>query len=168
MVSAASAILGSSRRIGGPPPAMKPKAGEWPPFPGRYRIVNAVSNPDRTSQGTGHQAGAGVEKIWFGSAVNRNYCDGCNGARKPYAMTETGMPTIAASTSAPIYRLERIIAIGSMAGGAPGGARAACSPALGGVPAPPPFESAIRCSLSSAGRRGNLSELLGQDFTRYG
>ncbi len=105
--------------MGGPPPATKPKAGEWPPFPGRYRMVNAVSSPDRTSQGTGHQAGAGVEKIWFGSVVNRNFWMVATSARKPYAMTETGMPTIAASTSAPIYRLERMIATGSMAGGAP-------------------------------------------------
>ena len=109
-----------------------------------------------------------MEKIWFGSEVNRNFWIVATSARKPYAMTETGTPTIAASTSAPIYRLERMIATGSMAGGAPGGAVAACSPALGGAPAPPPFESAIRCSLSSACSRSNLSELLAQDFTRYG
>ena len=34
------------------------------PIPGKYRMVNAVSSPDRTSQGTGHQAGAGLEKIY--------------------------------------------------------------------------------------------------------
>ena len=79
-------------------------------------------------------------------------------------MTETGMPTIAASTSAPIYRLERMTATGSMACGAPGGDVAACSLALGSAPAPPLSESAITCSLSSACSRSNLSELLGSRF----
>ena len=62
MVSAASATPTSSRPVGGPPPALNPKAGEWPPVPGRYRMVNAVNSPHSTNHGTGHHAGAGPPK----------------------------------------------------------------------------------------------------------
>jgi len=75
-------------------------------------MVNAVSSPDRTNQGTGHKAGAGLAKIWFGSSEKRNLWIAATSARKPYAMAETGIPTIAASTSAPMYGLERMIATG--------------------------------------------------------
>jgi len=70
VVSAASEMVRSSPPVGGPPPALNPKAGECPPLPGRYRMVNPVSSPHSTNQGTGHQAGAASPKIWFGSSVN--------------------------------------------------------------------------------------------------
>ena len=62
------------------------------PIPGKYRMVNAVSSPDRTSQGTGHQAGAGLEKIWFGSSENGNFWIAATSARKRYAIAEIGIP----------------------------------------------------------------------------
>jgi hypothetical protein len=52
VVSAARAMPGGSRPVAGPPPVVKPNAGEWPPLPGRYRIVNAVNKPHNTNQGT--------------------------------------------------------------------------------------------------------------------
>src|SRR5688500_10913643 len=60
-----------------------------------------------------------------------------------------GIPRIAASASAPMYRLERITATGSIAGAPPAGAAAACWLTLGTAPLLGLFESAIRCSLSS-------------------
>ena len=63
VAKAAKAMPGSSRPAAGPPPAVKPSAGEWPPLPGRYRMANAVNNPHSTSQGSGHQAGVGLPTI---------------------------------------------------------------------------------------------------------
>ena len=59
VVSAARTMPTSSRPLGGLPPVLNPKAGEWPPVPGRYRMVNAVNSPHSTNHGTGHHAGAG-------------------------------------------------------------------------------------------------------------
>jgi hypothetical protein len=64
-------------------------------------------------------------------------------------MAEMGIPAIAASTSAPTYRLERITATGSITGPPPAGAAAACRLASGTAPLLGLLESAIRCSLSS-------------------
>ena len=83
VVSAASTTPGSSRPVGGPPPVLKPNAGECPALPGRYLMVNAVNNPHSTSQGTGHHAGAGLPRIWFGRLVNRKCCIAATNARKP-------------------------------------------------------------------------------------
>ena len=62
MVSAARAMAGSSRPVAGLPPVLKPNAGECPALPGRYLMVNAVSSPDTSSQGTGHHAGGAAPK----------------------------------------------------------------------------------------------------------
>jgi hypothetical protein len=70
VVSAARAMPMSSPPLGGAPPVFNPKAGEWPPLPGRYRMVNPVNSPHSTNQGTGHHAGAGPPKTWFGSPEN--------------------------------------------------------------------------------------------------
>ncbi len=58
VVSAARMMQMSSGPVGGPPPVLNPKAGEWPPLPGRYRMVSPVNSPHSTNQGTGHHAGA--------------------------------------------------------------------------------------------------------------
>jgi hypothetical protein len=64
-------------------------------------------------------------------------------------MAETGIPTIAASTRAPMYRLERITATGSITGPPPAGTAPARWLASGTASLLGLFESAIRCSLSS-------------------
>ena len=71
VVSAARMMPGSSRSGAAPPPAWNPKAGECPPLPGRYRMVSPVSNPQSTSQGTGHHAGAPPEKRSWGRSTKR-------------------------------------------------------------------------------------------------
>jgi hypothetical protein len=45
-------------------------------------MVKAVNSPDRASHGTGHQAGAGLPKIPFGSCVNTNFWIAATRARK--------------------------------------------------------------------------------------
>src|SRR5688500_3427791 len=63
-----------------------------------------------------------------------------------------GIPRIAASASAPMYRLERITATGSIAGDPAAGDATACWLAWGTVPLLGLFESAISCSLSQIDR----------------
>src|SRR6185312_15449933 len=83
VVDAARTMPTSSRPLAGPPPSLNPKAGEWPPVPGRYRMVNAVNSPHSTSHGTGHHAGACPLKIWFGSPTKTNCWTAPTKARKP-------------------------------------------------------------------------------------
>src|SRR6478735_1667893 len=117
VVSAARIMPTSSRPLGGPPPVLKPKAGEWPAVPGRYRMVDAVNSPHSTNQGTGHQAGTGPPRTCSGRPT-KTYCwTTATKARKPYAMTEMGTPKTAASTSAEMYALERMTTAGSKLGG---------------------------------------------------
>src|SRR5215213_2742532 len=59
-------------------------------------------------------------------------------------MAEMGIPTIAASRSAPMYRLERITATGSIGGGPLAAAAPSCWLALRTAPVVGLFESAIR------------------------
>jgi hypothetical protein len=53
VANAASTMPGSSAGAGGPPPTLNPSAGEWPPLPGRYRMVRATSTPASSSGGIG-------------------------------------------------------------------------------------------------------------------
>src|SRR5215212_10100879 len=64
-------------------------------------------------------------------------------------MAEMGIPTSAASASAPMYRLERITATGSIGGGPLAAAAPSCRLTSGTAPVLGLFESAIRCSLPS-------------------
>ena len=82
VVSAASTMPGNSLSTGGPP-AWNPKAGEWPPLPGRYRMVNPVSSPHSTNQGTGHHAGTPPVKTSCGRSSNKNSWILVTSARKP-------------------------------------------------------------------------------------
>jgi hypothetical protein len=45
----------------------KPSAGEWPPRPGRYRIVNPTNTPASPTAGNGHQTGSS----WKPTALGR-------------------------------------------------------------------------------------------------
>jgi hypothetical protein len=110
---AARAMPGRSRPTGAPPPAWNPKAGEWPPFPGRWRMARAVSRPDNSSHGTGHQAGAAAPKIWVGSSEKTYPWIAATRARKPYATVEIGTPASAARTKPATYGFERITVTGS-------------------------------------------------------
>ena len=46
---------------GGPSPILNPSAGEWPPLPGRYRIVRPTSTPASSSGRIGHHRGSACE-----------------------------------------------------------------------------------------------------------
>jgi hypothetical protein len=116
VVNAARTMPGSSLSAGAPPPALNPNAGEWPPLPGKYRMVNPVNSPHSTNQGTGHHAGSPPVKIACGRSSNKNSCIAVTSARKPYPTAEIGMPRIAASSSAARYGFERMTATGSIAG----------------------------------------------------
>ena len=50
----------------GAPPAWNPSAGEWPPRPGRYRMVRPTKTPDKPTSGIGHQIGVAVKAEPFG------------------------------------------------------------------------------------------------------
>src|SRR5829696_2930682 len=83
VVNAARMRPGSSAWEGGPPPVVNPKAGEWPPLPGRYRMVNPVNSPHRSNHGTGHQAGGwGAEELirQVGEQDPLNRCGECEKA----------------------------------------------------------------------------------------
>ena len=69
VASAASVTPGSSRAVGAAAPAWKPSAGEWPPRPGRYRIVRATRTPHTRSMGSGHQAGWWPNPTAWGRSV---------------------------------------------------------------------------------------------------
>ena len=112
VVSAARTIAGISRFLGGPP-VTNPNAGEWPPFPGRYRMVAAVSRPQRSSHGTGHHAGVPPLKTSPGRSTNTKSWMASTNARKPYATAAIGTPRIAANSSAMRYALERMTTAGS-------------------------------------------------------
>ena len=121
VVSAARMTLISSGPLGGPPPVLKPKAGEWPAFPGRYWIVSAVSRPQSTSQGIGHQAGGGPPVS----------CVGQVGEQVPLDLADQRQEAVGGGRdrdaedggedqSATRYGRDRITAIGSTPGGPPG------------------------------------------------
>ena len=83
VVSAARTTPGSSLSAGGPAPALNPNAGEWPPLPGRYRMVIPVTSPHRTNHGTGHHAGASPAKTSCGRSSNKNSWISAVSARNP-------------------------------------------------------------------------------------
>ena len=128
VVSAASTIPGSSLSTGGPPPVWNPNAGEWPPLPGRYRMVKPVSTPQSTNQGTGHQAGTPPEKMSAGRSVEHELLDlgrPAPGSRRQSQRSECRGSRRAAAP--PRYGLERMTATGSMASG-PAAGEAATAP----------------------------------------
>ena len=61
---------GSSIGSTGPPDALKPSAGLWPPVPGRYCRVNATSRPLIVSGSSGHQLGSPSNPRSLGRVVN--------------------------------------------------------------------------------------------------
>ena len=73
----------SSDPFGAPAPAWKPKAGEWPPLPGRNRMASAVRSPAKATQGTGHQAGTAPSTSWPGRVSNTSSWVLETRARKP-------------------------------------------------------------------------------------
>src|SRR5215213_70768 len=81
-------------------------------------------------------------------------------------MAEMGIPTIAASRSAPMYRLERITATGSIGGGPLAAAAPSCWLTSGTAPVLGLFESAIRCSLPSD-RSDEAGQHAGAQGTRH-
>ena len=99
VAKAASTMPGSSTGAGGPAPTLNPSAGEWPPLPGRYRMVAATSSPASTSGRIGHHSGSPWKPRPLGRSVKIHPCILLTRARKKYAAAETGTPMIAASTS---------------------------------------------------------------------
>jgi hypothetical protein len=85
----------------GTPPALNPSAGEWPPLPGRYRIVSPTKTPARASNGSGHHSGVPSKPSAPGRSVNSHSWRPLTRARNPYAAAEIGTPRIAASISRP-------------------------------------------------------------------
>ena len=82
VANAASTMPGSSIGEGGPSPALNPSAGEWPPLPGRYRMVRATSTPASTSGGIGHHSGSPWKPRPLGSSVKIQPCILLTKARK--------------------------------------------------------------------------------------
>jgi hypothetical protein len=83
VASAASTMPGRSRIAAGPDPAVKPRAGECPAVPGRWRMVRDTSSPLSISQGTGHQAGVPPSKRSDGRSPKRYRWSAPVSARKP-------------------------------------------------------------------------------------
>ena len=46
-------------------------------------MVSPVNSPHSSNQGTGHQAGAGEPKSWFGRSANKSRWIAVVSARKP-------------------------------------------------------------------------------------
>jgi hypothetical protein len=95
---AAKKTPGGSAGVGAPAPALNRSAGECPPVPGRYRIASAVSSPESTSGGTGHQSGSEWKPSPCGRLVKIHPWSLLTKARKPQATAETGTPMTAART----------------------------------------------------------------------
>ena len=51
------------------PRGLNPSAGEWPPLPGRYRMVSPTSRPARASGSSGHHSGSPWKPSPLGSWV---------------------------------------------------------------------------------------------------
>ena len=98
VASAASATPGISIGVGAAAPAWNPSAGECPPRPGRYLIVDPTSRPHTTSSGSGHHHGGPSKPSCPGRSVYSHSCRTATSLRKPYAAAEMGMPRSAAST----------------------------------------------------------------------
>jgi hypothetical protein len=82
VTSAAMAMPGTS--VGdGTPPALNPSAGEWPPLPGRYRMVRATRTPARVSSGSGHHHGAPPRPRASGRSLKSHSWRPVTSARKP-------------------------------------------------------------------------------------
>ena len=68
VANAASTMPGSSIGDGGPSPALNPSAGEWPPLPGRYRMVRPTSTPASSSGRMGHHRGSASKPSVLGQS----------------------------------------------------------------------------------------------------
>ena len=82
VAKAASTMPGSSMGLAGPPPALNPSAGEWPPVPGRYRRVRATSTPATASGSRGHHSGSPWKPRPLGRSVKTQPCVLLTSARK--------------------------------------------------------------------------------------
>ena len=98
--SAASAMPGRAAAAAGPPPTLSPSAGEWPPRPGRYLMVSATRTPATGRGSSGHQDGSDSKPSpVVGRSVKIHVWRWLTSARKKYAITAMGAPSMAASTS---------------------------------------------------------------------